>query len=88
MKKNGNTKGLIKHNGRCVQALTCDRKHMIFMWSVNEPADYWSLLTISFKTDQWLSTKHETNEICVGGMLDVPVPGHKMNMFLQICRVI
>lgn len=48
-----------------MQAMTCDRKHMIFMWSVNEPGDYWSLLSISFKVDQWLSTKPVTNAFCI-----------------------
>jgi hypothetical protein len=65
MKKSGNTKGLIKHNGSCVHAMTCDRKHMIFMWSVNESSDYWPLLSISFKTDQWFSAVCETNEFCI-----------------------
>ena len=65
MKRSANTKGLIKHNGGFVHAMTCDRKHMIFMWSVNESSDYWPLLPISFKADQWLSAERETNEFCI-----------------------
>lgn len=63
--------------------MNADRKHMIFMWSVNEAGDYWSLLTINFNPDQWLSTSYETNEFCIGQNVSQTKESSKLTQRLQ-----
>jgi hypothetical protein len=53
------------------------------MWSVNEAGDYWSLLTINFNPDQWLSTSYETNEFCIGQNVSQTKESSKLTQRLQ-----